>query len=239
MLNPELGDRGRSGRAVTRRSATQAMGHILDIVPNHMAASHENPALGGRPGDGPASRYARWFDIDVARVRARPAQPGATAGARRPPGAVLAARRDRSRRVRPRGLPRSRYFDHGSRSTRPPAGGLRQRAGRVPERLGRRPPAAPRESEAIDRCYGACPAALARAPTRSRSGAAAPPMRSTALQDLRPGPRGCARDRGRRRGLRTGPHGPAADRPAARSPGLSAGVLAAAAARSTTAGSST
>jgi (1->4)-alpha-D-glucan 1-alpha-D-glucosylmutase len=40
------------------------MGLLLDIVPNHMAASHENPWWMDVLENGPGSRFARYFDID-------------------------------------------------------------------------------------------------------------------------------------------------------------------------------
>lgn len=40
------------------------LGLILDIVPNHMAASHENPWWIDVLENGPASPYAHYFDID-------------------------------------------------------------------------------------------------------------------------------------------------------------------------------
>jgi (1->4)-alpha-D-glucan 1-alpha-D-glucosylmutase len=40
------------------------MGLILDIVPNHMAASHENPWWMDVLENGPSSPYAHYFDID-------------------------------------------------------------------------------------------------------------------------------------------------------------------------------
>ena len=40
------------------------MGLVLDIVPNHMAASSENPAWEDVLAHGQASPFARWFDID-------------------------------------------------------------------------------------------------------------------------------------------------------------------------------
>ena len=40
------------------------LGLILDIVPNHMAASHENPWWMDVLENGPSSPYARYFDID-------------------------------------------------------------------------------------------------------------------------------------------------------------------------------
>lgn len=41
-----------------------SMGLLLDIVPNHMAASHENPWWMDVLENGPSSRYADYFDID-------------------------------------------------------------------------------------------------------------------------------------------------------------------------------
>jgi (1->4)-alpha-D-glucan 1-alpha-D-glucosylmutase len=41
-----------------------ALGLVLDIVPNHMAASHENPWWMDVLENGPASPYAHYFDID-------------------------------------------------------------------------------------------------------------------------------------------------------------------------------
>lgn len=41
-----------------------AMGLVLDIVPNHMAASHENPWWMDLLENGPSSPYAHYFDID-------------------------------------------------------------------------------------------------------------------------------------------------------------------------------
>jgi (1->4)-alpha-D-glucan 1-alpha-D-glucosylmutase len=40
------------------------MGLVLDIVPNHMATSTENPAWEDLLAHGRASAYARWFDVD-------------------------------------------------------------------------------------------------------------------------------------------------------------------------------
>ncbi|MFF4224007.1 malto-oligosyltrehalose synthase [Streptomyces abikoensis] len=67
-VRAELG--GEDGlRSLARTAHAHGLGLIADIVPNHMAL----PAA-GRPGgplwhvlrDGPASPYARWFDIDWA-----------------------------------------------------------------------------------------------------------------------------------------------------------------------------
>jgi (1->4)-alpha-D-glucan 1-alpha-D-glucosylmutase len=62
-LDPALG-----GRAAFERMATalrdEGLGLILDIVPNHMAASLENPWWHDVVEWGPASRHAPVFDID-------------------------------------------------------------------------------------------------------------------------------------------------------------------------------
>jgi len=42
----------------------RGMGLLLDIVPNHMAASHENPWWMDVLENGPGSPYAAYFDID-------------------------------------------------------------------------------------------------------------------------------------------------------------------------------
>ncbi|MET1028444.1 MAG: alpha-amylase family glycosyl hydrolase, partial [Dongiaceae bacterium] len=68
-INPELG----GSDALARLSAalkSHGMGLILDIVPNHMAASSENPWWMNVLESGKASRYAYFFDINW-----RPADP--------------------------------------------------------------------------------------------------------------------------------------------------------------------
>lgn len=62
-LNRELGGR----RGFTDLSNTlreNSMGLLLDIVPNHMAASTDNPWWSDLLENGPTSRYARFFDIN-------------------------------------------------------------------------------------------------------------------------------------------------------------------------------
>ncbi|MGE0425561.1 MAG: malto-oligosyltrehalose synthase [Reyranellaceae bacterium] len=62
-VNPELG--GEVGlRALVAALKARGMGLILDIVPNHMAASWENAWWVDVLRHGRASRYARFFDID-------------------------------------------------------------------------------------------------------------------------------------------------------------------------------
>ena len=63
-VDDELG----GGAAHTRLVAALAahgLGHVLDIVPNHMAVGGpENRAWWELLRDGPGSRYAGWFDVD-------------------------------------------------------------------------------------------------------------------------------------------------------------------------------
>jgi (1->4)-alpha-D-glucan 1-alpha-D-glucosylmutase len=62
-LHPELGTEA-DLEALHAELASRGMGIVLDIVPNHMAASSENPAWDDVLAHGPASGFARWFDID-------------------------------------------------------------------------------------------------------------------------------------------------------------------------------
>ena len=62
-LDPALG--GDTGYAELVRAVRHAgLGHVLDIVPNHMAAGPSNPWWWDVLENGPASRYAAFFDID-------------------------------------------------------------------------------------------------------------------------------------------------------------------------------
>ncbi len=62
-IDPALG--GRAGfERLTESLAAASMGLILDIVPNHMAASPENGWWRDVLAFGPRSAYARHFDID-------------------------------------------------------------------------------------------------------------------------------------------------------------------------------
>ena len=62
-VNPELG--GEAGlEALAQGLQQRGMGLLLDIVPNHMAASSENPWWMGVLENGPHSAYASYFDID-------------------------------------------------------------------------------------------------------------------------------------------------------------------------------
>ncbi|MEV4442086.1 alpha-amylase family glycosyl hydrolase, partial [Streptomyces sp. NPDC049577] len=67
-VRAELG--GEEGlRALARTAREHGLGLVLDIVPNHMAVpapEHLNGPLWEVLRDGPASRHARWFDIDWA-----------------------------------------------------------------------------------------------------------------------------------------------------------------------------
>ncbi|MFC5724413.1 malto-oligosyltrehalose synthase [Streptomyces gamaensis] len=65
-VRAELG--GEEGlRSLARTARAHGLGLVLDIVPNHMAVPallHLNNPLWQLLRDGPASPYARWFDID-------------------------------------------------------------------------------------------------------------------------------------------------------------------------------
>src|SRR5690349_8748435 len=63
VVNPDLGDESqfRNLVSILRR---YGLGFMLDIVPNHMAASHENPYWLSVLTYGLSSPYAGWFDID-------------------------------------------------------------------------------------------------------------------------------------------------------------------------------
>lgn len=69
-LNPELGGEDEWAALVTQLQA-RAMGMLLDIVPNHMAAGPENPWWRDVLLHGRDSPYACYFDIDW-----QPARPG-------------------------------------------------------------------------------------------------------------------------------------------------------------------
>src|SRR3954468_7885492 len=64
QLNPEIGDEASYGRWVeTLRH--HGMGHIIDLVPNHMGiARSANPWWQDVLENGPSSRFARFFDIE-------------------------------------------------------------------------------------------------------------------------------------------------------------------------------
>ncbi len=62
-LNPELGTE-EDFTALHNELAQRGMGLLLDIVPNHMAASHENSWWVSVLENGPQSRFLHYFDID-------------------------------------------------------------------------------------------------------------------------------------------------------------------------------
>jgi malto-oligosyltrehalose synthase len=62
-INPELG--GEIGlRELVKALRARELGLIIDIVPNHMAATVQNPWWADVLRHGRGSRYARFFDID-------------------------------------------------------------------------------------------------------------------------------------------------------------------------------
>ena len=64
QLNPELGDRANYNRWIETLRG-HGMGHIVDLVPNHMGiAKSANPWWQDVLENGPSSQYASFFDID-------------------------------------------------------------------------------------------------------------------------------------------------------------------------------
>lgn len=62
-INPNLGDETNLVNLVSTMQ-NYGLGLVLDIVPNHMAASIENPYWRDVLTYGPSSPFASWFDID-------------------------------------------------------------------------------------------------------------------------------------------------------------------------------
>jgi (1->4)-alpha-D-glucan 1-alpha-D-glucosylmutase len=62
-VNPEIGGEQERHRLVEELRAN-GLGFLLDIVPNHMGVSGENPFWEDVLAHGRESRYASWFDID-------------------------------------------------------------------------------------------------------------------------------------------------------------------------------
>ncbi|MEU8520460.1 malto-oligosyltrehalose synthase [Streptomyces sp. NPDC048577] len=84
-IRAELG--GEAGlRALAATARDHGMGLVVDLVPNHMAASpRHNHALREVLREGPDSPYARWFDVDWAAADGRlllPVLPGRLSEAR-------------------------------------------------------------------------------------------------------------------------------------------------------------
>src|SRR5690606_13436095 len=64
-VNDELGGDAAHARLCAALAA-HGLGQLLDIVPNHTAIVRENPWWWDVLVHGPASRYARYFDVDWA-----------------------------------------------------------------------------------------------------------------------------------------------------------------------------
>jgi (1->4)-alpha-D-glucan 1-alpha-D-glucosylmutase len=62
-INSELGTEEQF-ESLARELQTKGMGLLLDIVPNHLAASSENPWWMDMLEDGPGSVYSAYFDVD-------------------------------------------------------------------------------------------------------------------------------------------------------------------------------
>jgi (1->4)-alpha-D-glucan 1-alpha-D-glucosylmutase len=69
QLNPEIGDLT-TYRAWIAALRARGMGHIIDLVPNHMGIAHSaNPWWQDVLENGPSSRYAAVFDIDWSPIK--------------------------------------------------------------------------------------------------------------------------------------------------------------------------
>ena len=163
MLDPELGTEA-DLEALHRTLAEHGMGIVLDIVPNHMAASAENPAWEDVLAHGPASQFARWFDIDW-----RASEPDLRSRVLLPvlgePRAEVLRRGEITLEIE-RGVPRVRYFEHTfalDPSTVPAV--LRPALAGCREALGREHPRCTAIAEAIEQ--------LRRLPRRTDRDAAA------------------------------------------------------------------
>jgi (1->4)-alpha-D-glucan 1-alpha-D-glucosylmutase len=108
-LNPELGTEAELA-LLYQELAAHGMGLVLDIVPNHMAASSENLAWEDVLAHGAASSYARWFDIDwrasERELRSRILLP--VLGDRM----ANVLQREEISLISVGGVPRLRYFEH-------------------------------------------------------------------------------------------------------------------------------
>ena len=109
QVDPELGTEA-DLQALYAELAAHDMGIVLDIVPNHMAASSENPAWDDVLAHGPASSFARWFDIDW-RATERELRSRVLLPVLGRPLAEVIQRGEIGLESRD-GVPRVRYFDH-------------------------------------------------------------------------------------------------------------------------------
>ena len=65
QVNPELGG-DTAFVALAETAHAHGMGLVLDIVPNHMGTGPDNPYWDDLLRHGPRSKYARWFDVELA-----------------------------------------------------------------------------------------------------------------------------------------------------------------------------
>jgi (1->4)-alpha-D-glucan 1-alpha-D-glucosylmutase len=63
LINPELGGAEGHGR-LARALRAQGLGHLLDVVPNHMGIGAGNPLWMDLLENGPSATSARFFDVD-------------------------------------------------------------------------------------------------------------------------------------------------------------------------------
>ncbi len=163
----QSGDR-RSTAATTRgstRCAPHGMGHIIDLVPNHMGiAQVGQPVVAGRPRERPELALRAGLRHRLAPAQAGAREQGAAADPRRLVRRGARAAGDRAR-VRRRRVLASRYFDHAAADRaghlRPHSRRRRRRAARGDRHRERRRASS---SSASSPRSGTCPAATAQTP---------------------------------------------------------------------------
>ena len=226
-LNPELGTEAELD-GLHAELAARGMGIVLDIVPNHMAASGENAAWDDVLANGPASAFAALVRHRLARDRARAARHGFCCRSSAT-GCPTCSAGARSRSSTARACPAFATSSTIFRSILPPCTDSSARAEpALPSRSG---PGASRLSGSGGDRRRAAPAAATDQP---RGAAALAARRDAAPKIARPPARpGGARSARSAAALAeaaaaftAGADGRAAAAPAARGPGIPAGALA-------------
>ncbi|MDC0714088.1 malto-oligosyltrehalose synthase [Stigmatella sp. ncwal1] len=69
QINPEVGS-AEDHQALCQTLKEHHLGHVVDVVPNHMGIERLNPLWFDVLENGPSSLYAKYFDIDWAPVKA-------------------------------------------------------------------------------------------------------------------------------------------------------------------------
>jgi len=67
-MNPEVGDEAAHSKFLARLKS-RGMGRVLDVVPNHMGFTTENPFTKDVLENGPQARWAEFFDVDWSPIK--------------------------------------------------------------------------------------------------------------------------------------------------------------------------